>query len=897
MIRLRNLRLKNFLSHVQTEVNFNDETYVVLGENASGKTSILRGIFFGLFGEDLRKSRLEKLINRRSNSGEIELTFIHRGNEYTVLREFSVRRNTATLFKNGKLEATGVKQVKEVVRNSLGLMPEIFKNTVFVPQGEIVELLKGSPLDRRKVLNRLLGLEEYEKKHEMIKKERKEIEGFKKLLEVSIVGVEKEKEEGKKLEKSIEVLNERIEALSGEVKNEKGEVERIQKELEKLEEKKNVYTQISTELSSVQLNIEKIKEKIKRLNEKLKELKEKKGDILRLRDEIKPLKGAEELSEVVQELKLLTKESENLRKTLDEKRKLLSEKERIEEDLPKLEAELNNLIGKEEELIKNKELLVEKFNDLNRLKDEFTKVTSKIEMKKAQLLKLREEIPEVDLSEFEKLRFNFERKLSKLKDLQEKLNLIRKEKEELSDRVKLLQRGNSKCPVCNGDLTEEKRLNLIEESKNRLIKVSDEEEKLLNEIEKLSDEVKSLENEVKLKENLIVKKETLESEIREIEKEVEVLSGKIPKFKQDEIKQLEISISDLEKSRLEVLKRKTELSQEIKSLKEFVERQPKEEEVLQLKEKLNELEGEISKLKQRAKELKERHEIPVSNGKELSEFLRKLKEKENLLKRLEGEVSSEGDLRKELSELEEELLRLRERESSLRRKLEELSFDEELYRAFKKSSKELISRFQKKKEELSKLIGEKAGLEESLKRLKRRIEEGERIKENFLKVRHAVNLLSEVERSMHPGEGFLKFVRTMLLPQIAYYCKEFFSVFDFEFGDLYIDENLTVTFGIPGQGTMSLDELSGGQQVAFALALRFAMARNFSQRMELLILDEPTVHLDAQRRMGLTELLTALKTKLPQMLIVTHDPELEVVGDRVIRVRNHGGSSFVEVGS
>ncbi|SMO31961.1 exonuclease SbcC [Balnearium lithotrophicum] len=896
MIRLRNLRLKNFLSHVQTEINFNDETYVVLGENASGKTSILRGIFFGLFGEDLRKSRLEKLINRRSNSGEIELTFIHRGNEYTVLREFSVRRNTATLFKNGKLEATGVNQVKEVVRNSLGLMPEIFKNTVFVPQGEIVGLLKGSPLDRRKVLNRLLGLEEYEKKHEMIKKERKEIEGFKKHLEASIVGVEKEKEEGKKLEKRIEVLNERIGTLSDEVKNEKGEVERIQKELEKLEEKKNVYTQISTELSSVQLNIGKINEKIKKLNEKLKELKEKKGNILKLRDEIRPLKGAEELSEVVQELKLLTKEHENLRKTLDEKSKLLSEKERIKENLPKLEAELNNLIRKEEELIKNKELLVEKFNDLNRLKDEFTKVTSEIEMKKAQLLKLREEIPEVDLSEFEKLRFNFEEKLSKLKDLQEKLNLIRKEKEELSDRVKLLQKGNSKCPVCNGDLTEEKRLNLIEESKNRLIKVSNEEEKLLNEIEKLNGEIKSLEKEVKLKENLIVKKETLESEIREIEKEIEVLSGKIPKFNQDEIKQLEISISDLEKSRLEVLKRKTELSQEIKSLREFIERQPKEQ-VLQLKKKLNELEGEISKLKQRAKELKEKYEIPVSNGKELSEFLRKLKEKENLLKRLEGEVSSEGDLRKELSELEEELLRLRERESSLRRRLEELSFEEGLYRAFKKSSKELISQFQKKKEELSKLIGEKAGLEESLKRLKRRIEEGERIKENFLKVRQAVNLLSEVERSMHPGEGFLKFVRTMLLPQIAYYCKEFFSIFDFEFGDLYIDENLTVTFGIPGQGTMSLDELSGGQQVAFALALRFAMARNFSQRMELLILDEPTVHLDAQRRMGLTELLTALKTKLPQMLIVTHDPELEVVGDRVIRVRNHGGSSFVEVGS
>ncbi len=137
----------------------------------------------------------------------------------------------------------------------------------------------------------------------------------------------------------------------------------------------------------------------------------------------------------------------------------------------------------------------------------------------------------------------------------------------------------------------------------------------------------------------------------------------------------------------------------------------------------------------------------------------------------------------------------------------------------------------------------------------------------------------------------------MLLPRIAFYCKEFFSAFDFEFGDLFISEDLSIEFGMPGQGTMLLEDLSGGQQVAFALALRFAMARNFSQSMELLVLDEPTVHLDAQRRTGLTELLLKLKTKIPQMLIVTHDPELEVAGDRVIRVKNHGGYSVVETGA
>jgi exonuclease SbcC len=69
LIKLRKLELTNFLSHRETVLDFDDETYVILGQNASGKTSILRGIFFALFGEDLkeRRSTRENLINRRSN--------------------------------------------------------------------------------------------------------------------------------------------------------------------------------------------------------------------------------------------------------------------------------------------------------------------------------------------------------------------------------------------------------------------------------------------------------------------------------------------------------------------------------------------------------------------------------------------------------------------------------------------------------------------------------------------------------------------------------------------------------------------------------------------------------------------------------------------------------------
>jgi len=110
-----------------------------------------------------------------------------------------------------------------------------------------------------------------------------------------------------------------------------------------------------------------------------------------------------------------------------------------------------------------------------------------------------------------------------------------------------------------------------------------------------------------------------------------------------------------------------------------------------------------------------------------------------------------------------------------------------------------------------------------------------------------------------------------------------------------VKEDLSAEIHVPNRGTMSLEELSGGQQVAFALALRFALSENFNQKMELLILDEPTVHLDQTRRTALTELIKSLKGKLSQVIVITHDPEIESAADSLVKVEMVNGYSQVEL--
>jgi len=71
--------------------------------------------------------------------------------------------------------------------------------------------------------------------------------------------------------------------------------------------------------------------------------------------------------------------------------------------------------------------------------------------------------------------------------------------------------------------------------------------------------------------------------------------------------------------------------------------------------------------------------------------------------------------------------------------------------------------------------------------------------------------------------------------------------------------------------------LSGGQQVLVSMAFLLALSETLSQ-LDFLVLDEPTTHLDADRRRELVSVLESLR-RLPQLIIVDHHPELHEAAD------------------
>lgn len=97
MIKLKQLELNNFLSHVSTSIDLSDHKGLVLIEgktadghynsNGAGKSSILEGIVYALTGDTLRGVSVNDVVNRNyKKNTKVSLTFDTESSEYTVSR-------------------------------------------------------------------------------------------------------------------------------------------------------------------------------------------------------------------------------------------------------------------------------------------------------------------------------------------------------------------------------------------------------------------------------------------------------------------------------------------------------------------------------------------------------------------------------------------------------------------------------------------------------------------------------------------------------------------------------------------------------------------------------------------------------------------------------------------
>ena len=155
----------------------------IFGQNWQGKSSIVDAIGFALFGLDVFPKRIagtsvsaDHLVNEGHRKARVQLDFVLNEDPYTIERVLPGRQ--VTLTKGGETVATGAKTVAEKLNSLLAVDAKLFQNIFYSDQDDLRKSLEFSPEERRVFIERLLGVQEWKEKIDLLRSARRSLESF-----------------------------------------------------------------------------------------------------------------------------------------------------------------------------------------------------------------------------------------------------------------------------------------------------------------------------------------------------------------------------------------------------------------------------------------------------------------------------------------------------------------------------------------------------------------------------------------------------------------------------------------------------------------------------------------------------------------------------------------------
>lgn len=907
---LNRVKLNDFISHKNTELDLGYGINVVVGPNGAGKTSILDAISFALFNDYEGRGRKENLINARASKCRAAVEFSEGGIKYAV--EWSMERKKSpkgNLYRmqNGErtlLAQGGGDAVVPEVEKILGMDKSMFVQSIYVRQGEIEELVTAQPRNRKELISKLLGVEGLQTAWEKIKAVIDEYDRLSDRLEVELAQksvIETEKQEhiatSKELVKSMESKKKELHEAEKRIND-------LQALLDQLKESKKTFDKLDKEKGVFEKDIENEKEKLAKEKTELDKAVKAEEKIESLEVEVGKLPFLEDYVAGLS----LKREQEILRDGLTEK---LTTLDRLEKALRENEKNHELHLEKEKLLkVKNSErkklegasdALERVSKQVQQLEKEEQKKTREMEKEVAKWIRALDE--QVTIENFESLLENRRKEFQgrsdelamKLDEYKKQVGALASKKQELDDNLSKL--GLSKdevtsCPTCETELTPDRVAQLLEKFREEGVSAETELKKLAEDLEKIDENKEQVDDKLRKADSLDVDK------IRGLDGELKEARSKLAEQKL-EVKQLEKQAEELKKLDEDLAKIEAEKSgleenyQEFESAKRELTKIPSRAKInaemapinVALENASQELRGIVSSLGYKPKEPEE----------ELQSLrLKKQEYDQNVLaanRRSEHEANVAG-IKQGLLEKEQKLVGIVEA-------IKELAYDEALHSQKQSEFDTEKSRKGDLKVEIAGLVAEKkatdAGVEDCDKKL---LVLKEKDKEKQI-IDDFIRLLNKI-RTAYGKDGVQKMIRARARPLLERSTRDLFERFNLAYSDIKIDDDYNIAV-IGSAGEQDIDQISGGERVALAIALRLAIAQVLSGRVETIIMDEPTTHLDEERRRELVNILNSFFREggriIPQMLIITHHREIEDVADIIYTIRKEEGYSIAETGA
>ena len=176
MIIFKKVRWKNFLStgNFYNEIDlYRNRNTLIIGNNGSGKSTMLDALSFGLFGKPYRNINKPQLINTINNKDcVVEVEFSIGPNTFKVVR--GIKPTIFEIWKNDELfnESSHSKEFQKMLeQNILKLNHKSFHQIVVLGSSSFVPFMQLAAHQRREVIEDLLDINVFSKMNVLVKEE------------------------------------------------------------------------------------------------------------------------------------------------------------------------------------------------------------------------------------------------------------------------------------------------------------------------------------------------------------------------------------------------------------------------------------------------------------------------------------------------------------------------------------------------------------------------------------------------------------------------------------------------------------------------------------------------------------------------------------------------------
>lgn len=902
---IRSVHLENFKSYEQATIKFLEGTNAIVGRNGAGKSSLVEAIGYALF-DYTSASRQGDLLREGASSGRVVVRFLSSldEREYEVERAFGKNGTTRHRIldcENDRIVlAESVTEVRQWLREHLGIEREastddLFRNTIGVPQGSFTAPFLLAAGERKRIFDPLLQVDEYERAFQNLRETVRYLSDQLASLEQEIARLEGQLEQLPRHRQELQEVTAAIVALTAEAQSVDADLRTARAALRELDQAEQAVRRAEQAHAEAAYQVQAAQAKHRQAQEALDEAARARQQVadaepgyrayLAAEERLRSLEAQREERDRIQRARQqasvehasLAAQQSQVRQALEQ---IAQAAARLETVRP--QAEKQARLANEHEKAR---LQAQLLPDARRLADDARAALAEAQARlERTIARLQQAVAQE--AELAQLDAHLESLAEQERQLQAQRSAMQSEMARMHEQSEALSKGEgARCPTCEAELTPAHRQELLARNRARTEELRArlaEADRALKAVAQQRAQHQSRRAELERALRGAPTDEDRQEQERQIERSAQALQEQEDRIAQLTVwaeraqslaKQLEALGDPLAEARLleAQIAARDQRQQELDDL---------DRAVAELDAKLARLQHELAQYEHLDETLQEARRTLEQHRPQHDAYLTRI------------ETARQFEARQQrLNQAAEALQALAQQQAVAAQALAsaQAHYDASRHAAARQRVEALSSEATRIRTELASRQERSDALTQDI----RRLEELQSALQERLAARDETldlqSLLEEMRTLLHQAGPY---ITQQLVARISHQASEFYcDIMNDYSGRLTWSEDYDLTLEIAGRHR-GFQQLSGGEQMSAALALRLALLRHLSN-IDVAFFDEPTAHLDPERRDGLAEKIMQVKG-FSQLFVISHDDTFERAAQSYLRVVKEDGVSRVE---